>query len=270
MLELKTFIPKKHSNLIERLWIIHADNYECDLFIPPSPYPNIIISLSEQPVWYSKTPNYSSAAHGMIFKPVKYKVKRDAVYLGIRFSSYGCYPFSCTDDVMPIDCLKEVLIDKDKLTAMRTLYHQGKIEDICQMIFQKMEYCYSAQKEQQIKPIEKLINQIKLDNNKLSIAQFCENENVNYISFYRLFKKVIGVSPKKYERLIKFCKSLDNILRTQDELTDIGLSVGYFDQPHFIKEFKYFMQMTPTEYINTYNNDCYLKGIKNLLKFTIY
>ena len=53
----------------------------------------------------------------------------------------------------------------------------------------------------------------------------------------------------KFERLIKFRKALDQVINAPETLSSVGVGSGYFDQPHFIKEFKYFMDMSPSEYL---------------------
>ncbi len=270
MLEIKSFTPDRFTNLIERIWVINAANTEFDLFIPPTPFPNIIFSLNKHSVWYNNKAHSTPVAQDIIYSPTQFKIEKNSAIVGIRFYSYGWYPFSGMDKTTPIDSFNFILSKEDGLNKLEGFYNNRNLERICQTILGYLEQIYSLKKEEEIRIIEKLTNEIKLNNHGFSITQFCEEEDINYITFYRLFKKIIGVSPKKYERLIKFCKSLDKILRDQADLTDVGFSVGYFDQPHFVKEFKYFMQMTPTEYINRYNNDSYLKDIRSLLQFSIY
>jgi len=65
----------------------------------------------------------------------------------------------------------------------------------------------------------------------------------------RKFRHFIGISPNVYERIIKLNKIKAQLSNGDFEsLTQLALDNGYFDQAHFIRDFKYFMKLTPSEY----------------------
>ena len=68
----------------------------------------------------------------------------------------------------------------------------------------------------------------------------------------RLFAKHYGLSPKMALSIIRFQKCLE--ILTSDEATpsDILNMAGYYDQSHFIKDFKKNIGVTPLELIHTY------------------
>jgi len=57
-----------------------------------------------------------------------------------------------------------------------------------------------------------------------------------------------GLAPEDYLRYQKYLKALNNIHHTEHTLTDIGLMSGYYDQSHFIREFKRHAHLTPSQY----------------------
>ena len=69
----------------------------------------------------------------------------------------------------------------------------------------------------------------------------------------RLFENYIGISPKLFNLIIRHQKTLMllNSNPTED-LTTIALEQRYYDQSHFIKEFKRFQGCTPSSFINEY------------------
>ncbi|CAZ97547.1 helix-turn-helix transcriptional regulator [Zobellia galactanivorans] len=86
---------------------------------------------------------------------------------------------------------------------------------------------------------------------KRSIGDICEKVDVNQKYLFRLFKKVIGVSPKKYYRTLQWNTIMTMINQNEEEsLTKIALECGFYDHPSFTKEFKKFMQISPSEFIN--------------------
>ena len=78
------------------------------------------------------------------------------------------------------------------------------------------------------------------------------SEQIGYSQkhFIDLFKAQVGVSPKQYLKIMRFQKAIRAIER--DELprwNQIALECGYYDQAHFIHDFKLFSGFTPNEYL---------------------
>ncbi|HYG19826.1 MAG TPA: helix-turn-helix domain-containing protein [Ohtaekwangia sp.] len=66
----------------------------------------------------------------------------------------------------------------------------------------------------------------------------------------REFKKKIGVSPKQLCKAIRLQATLRSLLnQTTETLTDIAYENEYYDQSHFIKDFKEFTGITPKEFL---------------------
>lgn len=67
----------------------------------------------------------------------------------------------------------------------------------------------------------------------------------------RHFKKQIGISPKQLGKAIRLQTTINLLLNKQSEtLTDIAYESDYFDQNHFIKDFKDLIGVTPKEFID--------------------
>jgi len=67
--------------------------------------------------------------------------------------------------------------------------------------------------------------------------------------FIERFKATVGVAPKHYCRILRFQEALahaENGRRV--EWTRVALDCGYFDQAHFIHDFRSFSGLTPTGY----------------------
>jgi AraC-like DNA-binding protein len=74
-----------------------------------------------------------------------------------------------------------------------------------------------------------------------------------YISqdaFEKRFRRVVGTSPKQFSSVIRM-KSVIDGGRQKQRLTDIAFEAGYFDQPHFNKDFKLFTGQTPTDFFRS-------------------
>ena len=70
----------------------------------------------------------------------------------------------------------------------------------------------------------------------------------------RMFVKQVGVSPKQLGKLIRLQSALKMLLNQEDEsLTNIAYSSEYYDQAHFIKDFKEFTGVSPKEFLGNDN-----------------
>jgi len=67
--------------------------------------------------------------------------------------------------------------------------------------------------------------------------------------FIERFKTEVGVTPKRYCRLLRFQRAVAAAHATQlVDWTQLALDCGYFDQAHFIHEFREFSGLTPSAY----------------------
>lgn len=70
----------------------------------------------------------------------------------------------------------------------------------------------------------------------------------------RKFQKQIGISPKQLGKVIRLQTALKKLLNRQSEnFTEIAYESEYYDQAHFIKDFKEFTGTTPKEFIKDDN-----------------
>ncbi len=70
-------------------------------------------------------------------------------------------------------------------------------------------------------------------------------------SLERLIKQYVGISPKVYSRIVRFQSGLQ-ALRKNDfrTLTEVAYQKEFFDQSHFIREFRTFTGMNPKQYLH--------------------
>ena len=68
--------------------------------------------------------------------------------------------------------------------------------------------------------------------------------------FIDLFRQQVGITPKQYLKIMRFQKAIYAIESSQViRWSEIALESGYYDQAHFIRDFKYFSGFTPNEYL---------------------
>lgn len=67
--------------------------------------------------------------------------------------------------------------------------------------------------------------------------------------FERNFKSYSGLSPKLFSRVIRFHHTLAQY-GLQKSLTQVAYEAGYYDQSHFIQDFKAFSGLNPRQYFS--------------------
>ncbi len=83
------------------------------------------------------------------------------------------------------------------------------------------------------------------------INEITNQSGYSHKHFISLFEKFVGVSPKYYLRVVKFQKAIQSIENKKSICwTEIANDCGYYDQAHFINEFKKFSALNPTEYLS--------------------
>jgi AraC-like DNA-binding protein len=83
-----------------------------------------------------------------------------------------------------------------------------------------------------------------------SIAAVTGAVGLSARAFIERFKTEVGLTPKRYCRILRFQRALGRAHRGQRiDWIQVALDSGYFDQAHFIHDFRAFAGLTPTAYL---------------------
>jgi len=85
------------------------------------------------------------------------------------------------------------------------------------------------------------------------IPQLAEQFAISQRQLERLFQKQVGVTPKKYAQLFRVEQARLNLRRispnTSPNLALLAAELGFYDQSHFIRQFRSVIGMTPYRYL---------------------
>lgn len=82
-----------------------------------------------------------------------------------------------------------------------------------------------------------------------SVASVAGDTGFSMRRFIELFRQEVGLTPKVFARVMRFQRVLERVHAQEDiDWTDAALSCGYFDQAHFIHDFRSFSGLNPTTY----------------------
>lgn len=94
--------------------------------------------------------------------------------------------------------------------------------------------------------VDWLVRDIRGARGALSIARASESLDMDERTVERRFAEYIGMTPKKYARIVRFKHSYHALLTRGTAAPRDGEHLaGYYDQSHFIREFRYFTGTTP-------------------------
>ena len=90
---------------------------------------------------------------------------------------------------------------------------------------------------------------IKNQNGLITIESIAKKLDYNQRRIERLFNSQVGMTPKEYSRNLRIKAARTTIKNNKTKsFTEIAYDLGYYDQAHFIKQFKNVMKITPREY----------------------
>lgn len=98
------------------------------------------------------------------------------------------------------------------------------------------------------KKINNCISKINLKKGIISIPELANESFLSQKQFNRKFSEFVGLNPKQFLRIIRFQHAIFSYQNNPSvNFTELAYACGYFDQSHFIHEFKTFTGLTPTE-----------------------
>ncbi len=99
-------------------------------------------------------------------------------------------------------------------------------------------------------PIQDIVKYINFHKGNVTLDSLPGIFNCSQSKFERNFKQITGLSPKKYASMVRFRYAL-NFGQVHKNWADFVFDLGYYDQAHFIKEFKGYMGVTPYQYFKS-------------------
>ncbi|MEO0533971.1 MAG: helix-turn-helix domain-containing protein [Cyanobacteria bacterium P01_A01_bin.123] len=88
------------------------------------------------------------------------------------------------------------------------------------------------------------VNMIAGANGQITISEAARKLNISKRQFERIFLENVGVSPKKFGRIIRLNTAI-KLFKRADSLTTLTYEAGYFDPSHLIRDFREFTGLSP-------------------------
>jgi AraC-like DNA-binding protein len=184
--------------------------------------------------------------------PTKATIKKGNICLITRFHPYAgslFFPNQVSDFTNESIDLSDIL-SKESSEFYHRLMEQPLLEQKVQVLETfLMDRLVRARKNQStIALVEGLCNSICRNGESFNMERLAVEFGFSERYIQKLFLNYVGISPRNFFSVQRFNKSLELIRSGNMSLTYIAYECGYYDQAHFIREFKSYTGITPSRY----------------------
>lgn len=213
--------------------IIHLNDLHCD--------------LQKDDKW-SQTPDYMIL--GLYTNPYEVRFKNHVKVFAIRFKPEGIYNVFG----VPASVLKERFEDMSQVfgKGFRDFSHRLREDkSVIDKIKRAERYLLTNHRNKRIDfNYVNVAAEIIRKNKGIKIEELAKMLFISKRQLQREFKNKVGISPKHYYRITR----INEVLRLLDgdrqmDLTSVAYACGYFDQAHFINDFKRITGVRPTIFV---------------------
>lgn len=252
-------LQDEFSNLIESVFYLSGYNsdHEIERLIPDGTI-SLVIDLDGRDRYIYDNSDFKviqtctgAWLSGMHNRFISISALPDTELAAIRFKPGGIFPFigssvyELYNRVLPASEFFSDIIGELRSSIIKHPSVDGKLGLIRDWLHKQYRFTDSV-----IPVIEKACRQV-LENPTLSTLEQIRNDiDFSEKQFIHLFKKQVGITPKMFQRIVRFNQILPLIHEKETiDWAEISEDCGYYDQSHFIRDFKRFSGFNPTEFL---------------------
>lgn len=180
-----------------------------------------------------------------------YKIFKNSANIGtilvyfteIGFTHFASHP---AHELFNLSVSLDDIFDKNEITEVEEKLAIASTDKLRIKIVE--QFLLSQLKDRQTdKLIVEAVKLIYGSNGTIRIKELNGRLCISQSPFEKRFRKVVGTTAKKFASIVRFNAVLDNLNETKT-LTEICYENNFFDQAHFIKDFKQFTGDTPENF----------------------
>jgi AraC-like DNA-binding protein len=237
---------------VECFWTVEGHDPPQSHKIIPDGYPEIILHFGApyrtniSGTWKKQTP---SLVAGQARKHFMLENTGISSIFGIKMMPSaithwtGLPMHDITDRVISLKSFSNKLVPLEKLIRAETDVHV-RIEAVTHFFRQLPLHNKNA--------VDVAVEAILKSQGMITVEELCDRAATGERHLERMFKKYVGLSPKFYARIIRFSYIFQIIHDQNPDWADIVYAAGYYDQSHFIRNFKAFTGEDPSAYLFTH------------------
>lgn len=258
-MSLHTYIPQPPlSNFVELLWLYQGfEAPHAKERVLPDGSMELVINLCQEPLRvYDQVDHDQSQSFGnaLLCGPHSEFFIIDTVQttvMGVHFKPGGAFPFFN----LPAGELHDLYVPLETLwRAQASHLHERLLEaETLETKFHILEQTLIAQATRPLArhpAVSFALKAFQLQHPPPQISNVTDQIGLSHRRFSQVFCEEVGLTPKLFCRVQRFQEvvhCLEN--KQQIEWADVALTCGYFDQSHFIHDFRAFSGLNPTAYL---------------------
>jgi len=191
---------------------------------------------------------------GQVTRPMQIQSKGKHFMLGVRFFPHSASYFldeqmgQFNDSVVDLGAILGASVKALHERLLNTQDLIARIELIEGFLLKRLSADHKQ--HQKIEALSHMLQNINNNNDAaVSISKIASEHGISSRYLQKLVYQYTGLSPRSYSKINRFQLSLKLINKNQASLTSIAYDCGYFDQSHFIRDFKTFTGLTPSAYM---------------------
>jgi AraC-like DNA-binding protein len=239
---LERFAPSPDlGQIVLRYWTVAWDVREQVSHMQETlPYPCINLAVERG----------RSGIFGVNTKRFQAQLEGKGWVFGIKFQPGGFYPFYQA----PVAALTDRVIELGAVFGAAGAEYERRVlgcTNVGEMIGCAEQFLRARlpQPDDQVALINSVVEQIAADRTMIRVAQLAKRTGVSQRRLQRLFGQYVGVSPKWVIQRYRLIEAADQLAHGADvDLPGLAQALGYFDQAHFINDFRATVGSTPAAY----------------------
>ncbi|MEY8760286.1 DUF6597 domain-containing transcriptional factor [Chryseobacterium tongliaoense] len=190
-----------------------------------------------------------SCVFGQLTQPLEIEPTGITGIFSVRFHHDGFIPFA----TIPIKEMDNKAVSLEKLFGKDGIELEKKVlssETIEEKIVAVESFLLQRLNTETIdRIVQSTVDTLLTANGQISVNELSKQININRRQLERKFSSAIGLSPKQLSKTIRLQNALKLLLNKEfTSLTALAHEGEYYDQAHFIKDFKEFTGLTPKEF----------------------
>lgn len=169
----------------------------------------------------------------------------------VRFTPGGLYPFF---SMPPVD-VSDFCVETEEVWELHGLGLGELIHGVkptAERRIQAFENYFSRRMiefRSHSPDVEKAVTMIRSHKGRIPVETLANRLDLGARRLERKFARRVGAPPKQLCRIFRFKNVLSNLEEIKRDPASLALECGYFDQAHFIHEFKFFSGQSPMVYL---------------------
>ena len=175
--------------------------------------------------------------------------------VSIRFSAQGAYHFfgmpmkEIANGIVDLKLVWNNLAKEIEERIIESKNTEQRVNRIQQYLLMQL-----SKNGQADITVDHCLNLIYSTKGQIRVEDLSTNTGMSNRQLVRKFNNAIGISPKEFSRIIKFISSLHYLKQNSEtNLSAAAHNLGYYDQAHFIHDFKEYSGLTPGQFLTLDN-----------------